>query len=307
MSLARYQGIDFTPPEGAQAAARRALAVRAEKPESQRGMTPVGLARARDLVNGRALSPATVRRMLRYFQRHEIDKQGSTWSEQGKGWQAWHGWGGDAAYAWARKVVKQMDARDERATEAVMQSSEQIRGVVHVTEATIQIPEGQSFNDVLREIHAAVEKAVRDAYEDEIEDAAEAGMSAPWFSVEDLYADSAIVHARSYGEEPIDAYHRVAWSRLATGEIATGAPVEVVRRVTYVPKAAEGEAAQMAQEALRLLRSAVTTAGNPVVRAQAERAAEAAMANGGAEAVTVREALYALRRGDRSGVLRITG
>ena len=103
--------IDLVPPKGAQEAARRALEVRATKPPSERGMTAVGLARARDLANGKALSPETVRRMLSFFARHEVDKQGATWDEQGKGWQAWHGWGGDAGYAWARKVVEQMDSR----------------------------------------------------------------------------------------------------------------------------------------------------------------------------------------------------
>jgi hypothetical protein len=78
-------------------------------------MTEVGIARARDLANGKELSPDTVRRMLNYFTRHEGDKQGSTWDDQGKGWQAWHGWGGDAGFAWARKVVKQMDAADKQA------------------------------------------------------------------------------------------------------------------------------------------------------------------------------------------------
>jgi len=111
---AKYSHIDFTPPKGAQDAARRALEVRAEKPESQRGMTPVGIARARDLQNGVELSPETVRRMLAYFTRHEVDKQGATWGEQGKGWQAWQGWGGDPGFAWARKVVGQMNAADEK-------------------------------------------------------------------------------------------------------------------------------------------------------------------------------------------------
>jgi len=111
---AKYSHIDFTPPKGAQDAARRALEVRAEKPESQRGMTPVGIARARDLQNGVELSPETVRRMLAYFTRHEVDKDGSTWGEQGKGWQAWQGWGGDPGFAWARKVVNQMNAADEK-------------------------------------------------------------------------------------------------------------------------------------------------------------------------------------------------
>jgi phage I-like protein/2'-5' RNA ligase len=109
---ARYEHIDFKPPQGARDAAKRALEVRAEKPESERGMTPVGLARARDLSSGKTLSPETVRRMKAYFDRHEGDKSGETWGSQGKGWQAWNGWGGDAGYAWARKVVRQMDAAD---------------------------------------------------------------------------------------------------------------------------------------------------------------------------------------------------
>jgi len=111
---AKYSHIGFTPPKAAQRAGERALEVRGEKPASQRGMTPVGLARARDLANGKTLSPDTVRRMKAYFDRHAGDKKGSTWSEQGKGWQAWMGWGGDAGYAWARKVVRQMEAADAR-------------------------------------------------------------------------------------------------------------------------------------------------------------------------------------------------
>jgi lambda family phage portal protein len=114
IELAKYDGIDFTPPQGARDAAKRALDVREGKPASQRGMTPVGIARARDLQNGVKMSPDTIRRMKAFFDRHEVDKKGATWDEQGKGWQAWNGWGGDAGYAWARKVVGQMEARDKK-------------------------------------------------------------------------------------------------------------------------------------------------------------------------------------------------
>jgi len=114
IELAKYDGIDFTPPQGARDAAKRALEVRETKPPSQRGMTPVGIARARDLQNGVKLSPDTVRRMLSFLARHEVDKKGSTFGEQGKGWQAWNGWGGDAGYSWAKKIVGQMDARDKK-------------------------------------------------------------------------------------------------------------------------------------------------------------------------------------------------
>jgi hypothetical protein len=114
IELAKYDGIDFIPPQGARDAAKRALDVREGKPASQRGMTPVGIARARDLINGVKMSPDTARRMKAFFDRHEVDKKGSTWDEQGKGWQAWNGWGGDDGYAWARKVVGQMEARDKK-------------------------------------------------------------------------------------------------------------------------------------------------------------------------------------------------
>lgn len=110
----KYGHIDFTPPKAARAAAKRSLEVRKSKPPSQRGMTPVGIARARDLANGTTLSPDTVRRMKAFFDRHQKDKQGAGWDEQGAGWQAWNGWGGDPGYAWAKKVVRQMDAADEK-------------------------------------------------------------------------------------------------------------------------------------------------------------------------------------------------
>ena len=114
IELAKYDGIDFTPPQGARDAAKRALEVRETKPPSQRGMTPVGIARARDLQNGVKLSPDTIKRMKAFFDRHEVDKKGSTFGEQGKGWQAWNGWGGDAGYSWAKKVVGQMESRDKK-------------------------------------------------------------------------------------------------------------------------------------------------------------------------------------------------
>jgi hypothetical protein len=110
----KYNHIDFKPPQGARKAAERALRRRKDKPQSQRGMTAVGIARARDLIAGKTLSPETVRRMLAYFTRHEVDKEGKTWDDYGKGRQAWDGWGGDPGFAWARKVVEKMNAADKQ-------------------------------------------------------------------------------------------------------------------------------------------------------------------------------------------------
>ena len=101
--------IDTKPPEVVADNARRALEVREAKPESERGMTEVGIARARDLANRENLSEETIRRMVAYFDRHQSDKDGESWDEQGKGWQAWYGWGGDEGYAWARRKRDEFD------------------------------------------------------------------------------------------------------------------------------------------------------------------------------------------------------
>ena len=94
--------------------AKRALEVRDKKPSSQKGMTSVGLARARDLINRRPLSEETVRRMKAFFDRHEVDKQGETWDDQGKGWQAWNGWGGDEGYTWATSIVERLNKNTDK-------------------------------------------------------------------------------------------------------------------------------------------------------------------------------------------------
>ena len=133
----KYNHIDFKPPEGARKAAERALRRRKDKPQSQRGMTAVGIARARDLIAGKTLSPETVRRMLAYFTRHEVDKQGSTWDEYGKGRQAWDGWGGDAGFAWARKVVEQMNAADRKTALRAYGEAVQI-----LADQSYEVPEG---------------------------------------------------------------------------------------------------------------------------------------------------------------------
>ncbi len=134
----KYSHIDFNPPQGVQDAAKRGLEVRATKPPSQRGGTEVGLARARDLSNGEQLSPDTVKRMLNYFTRHEVDKQGSTWSDQGKGWQAWHLWGGDAGFAWSRKVVKQMKTADSKSQSLTAYAEASLLNEVR----TYEVPDG---------------------------------------------------------------------------------------------------------------------------------------------------------------------
>lgn len=117
----KYDHIDFTPPAGARAEAKKGLAWRQEH---GRGGTAVGVARARDLSNGTSISPDTARRMKAYFDRHEVDKQGQGFSPGEDGFPsagriAWALWGGDPGYAWARKLVNQMNAADENKERSV--------------------------------------------------------------------------------------------------------------------------------------------------------------------------------------------
>lgn len=113
--MAKYDHIDFTPPAGVREEAQKGLDWRKE---FGRGGTAVGIARARDLSNGTTISPDTARRMKAYFDRHEVDKQGTGWSPGDDGFPsngriAWALWGSDPGWAWSRKLVEQMNAADE--------------------------------------------------------------------------------------------------------------------------------------------------------------------------------------------------
>lgn len=113
--MAKYDHIDFTPPAGVREEAQKGLDWRKE---FGRGGTAVGIARARDLSNGTTISPETARRMKAYFDRHEVDKQGTGWSPGDDGFPsngriAWALWGSDPGWAWSRKLVEQMNAADE--------------------------------------------------------------------------------------------------------------------------------------------------------------------------------------------------
>jgi hypothetical protein len=57
--------------------------------------------------------------MVSYFARHEVDKQGSTWGQYGKGRQAWDGWGCEPGRRWARALARRMDAAEEAAEPTV--------------------------------------------------------------------------------------------------------------------------------------------------------------------------------------------
>ena len=128
----KYEDIDFTPPADVQEEAQRGLDWRAEH---GRGGTEVGVARARDLSNGVSVSPETIRRMVNYFTRHEVDKQGEGFDRGEEGYPsagriAWALWGGDAGQRWANSIRDRMDAEDERGEKVARREGESLDNCV---------------------------------------------------------------------------------------------------------------------------------------------------------------------------------
>jgi hypothetical protein len=86
--------------------------------EFGRGGTRVGAVRARQIVAGENLSDDTVKRMYSFFSRHEVDKQAEGFSAGEDGYPsngriAWALWGGDAGYAWSRRIVEKLKKEEK--------------------------------------------------------------------------------------------------------------------------------------------------------------------------------------------------
>ena len=100
------------------AEAKKGLAWREE---FNRGGTAIGVARARDIINKADLPQQTISRMISYFARHEVDKQGEGWSPGEDGYPsagriAWALWGGDPGKSWANANKKEQAQPQEAYT-----------------------------------------------------------------------------------------------------------------------------------------------------------------------------------------------
>ena len=116
--MTKYKGVDINtkPTDGMVSAARKALDWRKEY---GRGGTAVGVARARDIINGSNLSISTVKRMYSFFARHEVDKQAEGFNSGEEGFPsagriAWGLWGGDAGQTWSKRIVDRVNSIDDR-------------------------------------------------------------------------------------------------------------------------------------------------------------------------------------------------
>jgi hypothetical protein len=65
----------------------------------------VGVARARDLANGRDVSVETLRRMVSFFARHGAQNDDARQDRSSPASIAWRLWGGTPGRAWARREL----------------------------------------------------------------------------------------------------------------------------------------------------------------------------------------------------------
>jgi HK97 family phage prohead protease len=106
----------YEPTAAMRAEAERGLQWRREY---GRGGTDIGVARARDISNGKRLPYETVVRMNSYFARHTIDKQAEGFRPGEDGYPsagriAWALWGGDAGERWAGAIIDAADENGDR-------------------------------------------------------------------------------------------------------------------------------------------------------------------------------------------------
>jgi HK97 family phage portal protein len=86
--------------------------------EYNRGGTLVGVTRANQIINKEQLSETTIRRMVSYFARHEVDKDAEGFNQGEDGYPsagriAWALWGGDPGMEWANRKAQEFDSEDE--------------------------------------------------------------------------------------------------------------------------------------------------------------------------------------------------
>ena len=122
----KYSHIDFKPPQSVANAASRGLELRKQNKgkgglstgQAKKEGVGSGVQRAVNLKNRDTLSPATVRRMKAFFDRHAGNEKasGGKSKSQDKGYISYCLWGGAAGKSWANKICRQMDAADEKRT-----------------------------------------------------------------------------------------------------------------------------------------------------------------------------------------------
>ncbi len=149
----------FEPTNEMKAAAELGLKWRAEH---NRGGTEIGVARARDISNGRNLSVETIQRMNSYFSRHAVDKEASGWNQGEEGYPsagriAWELWGGDAGRDWAARMAERIERENlasEIADELIALGTDAPEGYILIDAYEVDYDNDEAENEELVKIEA---------------------------------------------------------------------------------------------------------------------------------------------------------
>ena len=98
-----------TPPKGVAAQAKRGLDLRAKH---DRGGTEVGVRRAHQLADQKAVSDKDIKDIYAYFARHAVDKAAKGWASRtdpSAGYIAWLLWCGDPAARWIGRLHDRLE------------------------------------------------------------------------------------------------------------------------------------------------------------------------------------------------------
>lgn len=176
VNRAKYDGIDFTPPESVKSKFKKGLKLY-EDGKGGKGLVPATISWARKLAAGESISPEKARKMSAWHARHAVDKRPG-WDKAGEetpGYVANLLWGGEPGREWADRLVKAMEKKDSemketRQEEVVLDSNEAVTAVeVEVVEA--QVEEAKEVvveQEVAQEVVVEQEK-VEEVVEQEVE------------------------------------------------------------------------------------------------------------------------------------------
>lgn len=202
--------VDLKPTEAMAEEAERGLAWREE---FGRGGTEVGVARARDLKNRVNLSPETVRRMVSYFARHEVDKEAEGFRPGEEGYPsagriAWALWGGDPGQSWANRKSEELDRESEGRTMDKVEERHIVAVVEDEATVTVTFAKSEFDMDESEEADEVIEEFEELAEENDDEG-------------EEVFAE---------GERPLDASGKEPWEEGYAGPAKRKGPTERVFR-----------------------------------------------------------------------------
>lgn len=117
----------------------------------------------------------------------------------------------------------------------MMEATQEKETRVQVEKAQLPLQQNESVNAFLTELRKAVTKYLFEKLKIKVD--REKGLGGNVWTC-DVFSDQVVSEVTTYEKNKPTVYRFFAtpYSRASTGEIALGEPVEVERRVTYVPK-----------------------------------------------------------------------